>query len=182
MTPDGVPIKGEVKSWERFWKRSNPSLDSQRSARFYLHKSKLRIKEGKHALLAKRKAEPKAIMGGGAFYLKVQGLGSHPAISSLWGEQARQSSGTPGKGFASAERWRVGGTHDCSNPARAQPAPRVPGIGPRSLAEAASLRAAVDSHPRSANQPSHSLATVPTPRATRLPGARSRVCSGPRQA
>lgn len=35
-------------------------------------------------MLAKRKAEPKAITGGGAFYLKVQGLGSH-SISLLFG-------------------------------------------------------------------------------------------------
>lgn len=130
----------------------------------------------------KRKAEPKALMGAGAFYLEAQGLGSHPK-SLLFGASRLDSHQEHlARGFARTEWWRVGGTHGCSSPARAQPAPRVPGIGPRSLAEAASLRAAVARHPCSATQPSHSLATVPTPRATRLPRARWRVRSGPRRA
>lgn len=88
-------------------------------------------------MLGKRKSRSEGNLGSWRLLSGSAGAGVPSDIASFWSEQARQISGTPGKGFARPEWWRVCGTQGCSSPARAQPAPRVPGIGARSLAGAA---------------------------------------------
>lgn len=134
-------------------------------------------------MLAKRKAEPKGIHGSWSLLSGNAGAGVPSEISSFWSEQAKHSLGTPGKGFARPEWWRVGRTQAAAVQLVRRSLHRAsPASVPAALLKLLTSRAAGARDPRGANQPPHAVAVVPKRGATRLPGTRSRVRSGPRRA